>query len=260
MTRHDKQWQRWCDDFDAADQDIKRLFHNRYVWLTINEMWDESVDKIQLNVIVQNWFTTLYVNTQCTGIRRECDPDTRTSSLERCLRQLLESPRLASRSRYEDAIRADKDVQAKYLPNLLRGFDEFALTPSTNCLDQDRIEGDLAALRAAAQTTRDYTNKIVAHRESLEERITLPWADLDKALNTVGKVLKRYYKLRHPGSVLANLTPGLPPGWEEPFRTAWCPDGFFPWTPGMAMDSIDSFVHEVRQPRVDPKDTAQPSA
>ncbi len=214
-----------------------RLFHNRYVWLSINEMWEESAEQIQLNVIVQNWFTTLYVNTQCTGIRRECDPDTRTSSLERCLRRLLESPRLADRARYEAAIRAKSDIDPRYVPGLLKDFADFALSATTNCLDQDRIEADLAALRVAAQTTRDYTNKIVAHREILGEKIDLPWVDLYRALNTVGTVLKRYYKLRHPGSILHNLTPDLPPGWVQPFRSAWCPDGFHPWRPSHVMDS-----------------------
>lgn len=245
MGRYDDRWKRWCDDFDAAEQDILRLFHNRYVWLAINGMWEENADQIQLNAIVQNWFTRLYVNTQCGGIRRECDPDTRTSSLERCLRRLLESPRLVDRARYEAEIRAIPDVQSKHLPGLLRGFDEFALTPTTNCLDQDRIEIDLAALRVAAQTTRDYTNKIVAHREVLGAKITLPWADLDKALNTVGNVLKRYYKLRHPGSILYNLTPDLPPGWEQPFCAAWSPSGFAPRPPGYI---FDSHVHPVQSP------------
>jgi hypothetical protein len=149
----------------------------------------------------------------------------------------LDSPRLADRARYEAAIRAKPDTDASYVPELLKGFNEFALTPETDCLDQDRIEIDLAALRVAAQTTRDYTNKIVAHREVLGEKITLPWVDLDKALNTAGTVLKRYYKLRHPGSILHNLTPDLPPGWEQPFRAAWCPDGLDSWQPSHAMDS-----------------------
>ena len=245
MRTQDERWRRWCENFDAAQHDIASLFYNRYVWLSINEMWDENRQAIQLNTIVQNWFTTLYVNTQCTGIRRECDADGRTSSLERCLRRLLENPSLATRSRYEAAIRAKPDMRPSYLPDLYRGFDEFALSPEAGCLDQDRIEADLAALRVAAQTTRDYTNKIIAHREVLAAKITLSWADLDRALNTVGRVLKRYYKLRHPASILHNLTPDLPPGWAEPFRVAWLPESFSPWPPAKG---FDSHVHWPRQP------------
>ena len=38
MSKRDEQWTRWCRDFDAAYHDILRLFHNRYVWLAINDM------------------------------------------------------------------------------------------------------------------------------------------------------------------------------------------------------------------------------
>ena len=228
MTKYDERWEKWCRNFDAAEQDIRRLFHNRYVWLTISDMLERTAEQIHFNAIVQNWLVMQYAHSQCTGIRRECDPDTRTSSLERCLRRLLETPGMADRARYEAGIQVNPSIPDQYRQICLCGFDEFAFSPDSPDLDPDKIQADLDALRDAAQATREYTNKVVAHRDGIGEEITLAWADLDQALNAVGIVLKRYYKLRHPGTVLGNLTPELPTGWEKPFRSAWCPDDYWP--------------------------------
>jgi len=161
----DASWEGWCTAFDFAQRDVQRLFHNRHVWLAINEMWRRSWDDIGLNVVVQNWFITQYVHTQCTGIRRECDARTDTSSLRRCLQRLLDRPQMADRARYESAIRALPDTPPEYVPELLRGFDQFAAGPREPYLDAERVQGDIDTLLAAARTTRRYTNKVVAHRD-----------------------------------------------------------------------------------------------
>lgn len=242
VNRADGQWTRWCRDFDAAHQDILRLFHNRYVWLTINGMLEHTAGEIGFNAIVQNWLTTLYAHAQCTGIRRESDSDARTSSLERCLVRLSENPAMATRTRYADGLSKRPDMRPEYYQGLVGRFDEFATSPGAEELDADKVKADLVALRGAADTTRNYTNKIVAHREVVTDaQITLRWDELDQALNKVGEVLKRYYKLRHPGQLLGNLTPELPVGWEKPFRSAWCPPDFWPGP----VTAADSHVHRV---------------
>lgn len=238
MTKHDEQWEKWCSHFDAAEQDIHRLFHNRHVWLTIGDMLERSAREIGFNAIIQNWLTTNYAFSQCTGIRRECDPDTRTSSLERCLARLIESPRMASRARYEVGILANPNIPDQYRQMRMSDYDEFAVSPGSPDLDTRRVQADLYALRDAAAAARKYTNKVVAHREVVGETITLVWADLDQALNAVGGVLKRYYKLRHPGTKMGNLTPELPAGWEKPFRSPWCPDGYWPRSARPADDHV----------------------
>ncbi|MBZ9597169.1 hypothetical protein K7B06_19115 [Streptomyces erythrochromogenes] len=237
MTKADAQWQKWCTNFDAAERDIKTLFHNRHVWNSIQDMWVAGGADLQLNTIVQNWFIRNYVTTQATGIRRECDTDSRTSSLARCLRRLTEAPRMANRARFEGTIAADQEIADEHKAGQMRYFDTFALTPATDCLDQDRIEVSIAALHAASQATRYYTNKIVAHREITEEKITLAWSDLDQALNTVGRVFKHYYRLRHPGKILGMVTPDMATGWVQPFRSAWCPAGFWPEPATPALDT-----------------------
>ena len=49
----------------------------------------------------------------------------------------------------------------------------------------------------------------------------ITWGELDTAINTIGELYKKYYKLRHPGEKLGNLEPDLPAGWDRIFDTAW---------------------------------------
>lgn len=244
MSEHDEQWANWCRDFDAAHQDITRLFHNRYVWLAIRDMIGRTGHEIGFNTIVQNWLTTNYAHTLCTGIRRETDRNPKTSSLNRCVAQLRENPAMATRERYAAALPDRPDMPRHYREQFVNRYDEFVAAPGADHLDITKIETHLAELKAAAETTRAYTNKIIAHREVVTDKpITLRWDELDKALNKVGEVLKHYYKLRHPGSILGNLTPELPLGWEKPFRSAWCPEDY--WPTSRPAKTADTYVHQV---------------
>ena len=49
---------------------------------------------------------------------------------------------------------------------------------------------------------------------------------LDAALDAVGGIHKKYYRLRHPGEALGGLTPLVSPGWVQMFQTAWMAPGF----------------------------------
>lgn len=241
----DASWENWCTAFDVAQRDVQRLFHNRHVWLAINEMWRRSWDDIGLNVVVQNWFITQYVHTQCTGIRRECDARTDTSSLRRCLQRLLDRPHMADRARYESAIRALPNTPSEYVPELLRGFDQFTAGPQEPYLDAGQVQADIDTLLAAAKTTKQYTNKVVAHRDIKGEEITLTWVELDQALNAVGQVVTRYYRLRHPAQHLGQITPLLPGGWVTPFEAPWCPDGMYL---EISQTDLDQYVHRPQTP------------
>ncbi|MEV6471554.1 hypothetical protein [Streptomyces sp. NPDC051657] len=240
----DARWERWCKRFDEADRDIRTLFHSRHIWLSINEMWEKNADAIELNTLVYNWHINLYVNTQCTGIRRECDSKEQTSSLENCLQELIKYPGMANRSRFEAYVDLNAKIEARFKATNKRKFDAFAEAPGSPDIDPVKVQTDIDRLRAAALTTRTYTNKVVAHRQHMTTKISLALTDLDTALNTVGEVLKRYYTLRHPPMIKGNLTPDLPLGWERPYQAAWCTPEYMP----LEANPLDSYVHSSPQP------------
>ncbi|WP_158697305.1 hypothetical protein [Streptomyces hokutonensis] len=224
----DARWHRWCEAYDASYRDITTLFHNRHVWLTFEEMW-KAPTAIELNTIVINWFTRLYVATQVAGVRRECDPGTNTSSLRWCLDELVKFPQIASRVRYESAIDEAPAPDDEQKAGLKEGFDLFAGRGQPH-IEAQRVQADIDTLVTTFDTVRGYTNKILLHRQrnGATLGLSLSWEELDTALNVVGVMLKRYYRLRHPGSVLGNLAPELPLGWTVPFEVPWLPEGFVP--------------------------------
>ncbi|MGW2989759.1 hypothetical protein [Streptomyces goshikiensis] len=240
----DERWSRWCERFDAAEHDIRTLFLNRHIWLSITEMWEKNADAIELNTLTFNWHINLYVTTQCTGIRRECDADTTTSSLQNCLQELIKFPKMATRSRFDASVEAHPAIPAAAKSIQKSKFDEFAASGQAPEIDPDKVQKDIDRLLDAAKTTRLYTNKIVAHRDHKHAEITLPWVDLDTALNTVGDVLKRYFTLRNPPEIKGSLTPELPLGWERPYQAAWCPPGYMP----PRAKSLDDYVHPTAPP------------
>lgn len=205
-----------------------RLFHNRHVWLTIEEMW-KAPTAVELNTVVTNWFTRLYVVTQVAGVRRECDSDKDTSSLRWCLDELVRFPEVVSRARYEAAIDAGPSRDDELKASVKSGFDMFS-GPGLPHIDAQLVQTDINTLASTFDTVRKYTNKILLHRQrnGAALGLSLSWAELDAALNVVGAMLKRYYRLRHPGSALGHLAPELPLGWTTPFEVPWLPDGFVP--------------------------------
>lgn len=237
MSTNDPQWAAWCEVFDLAEAGVRRVFHERYVFLTINQMLDQSGQDIGLNQYVQSYLVSGYVGSLSSGVRRECDKDTRTSSLYRCLEKLAKNPAIANRARFEAAVDTNPSTPHQYRANVKRGFDDFAASSQSPDLDVDRVLKDLDDLRMTADTVVVYTNKVVAHRDIVTTD-TPTWIELDTALNKVGEMLKRYYILRNPGTVLGNLAPDLPGGWEEPFDTPGVPPASGPPEPGDFDDYI----------------------
>ncbi|MEW1637528.1 hypothetical protein AB0469_26085 [Streptomyces sp. NPDC093801] len=224
----DARWERWCAAYDDSYRDVITLFHNRHVWLTIEEMW-KAPTAVELNTIVTNWVTRLYVVNQVAGVRRECDAGADTSSLRWCLDELVKFPEIASRVRYEAAIDADPSRDDELKAGVKPGFDLFS-RPGQSHIDAQLVQADIDTLATTFGTVRKYTNKILLHRQrnGATLGLSLSWEELDTALNVVGAMLKRYYRLRHPGAILGSLAPELPLGWTTSFEAPWLPDGFVP--------------------------------
>ena len=86
------------------------------------------------------------------------------------------------------------------------------------------------ALDAVISRVNTYTNKAIAHRDDnphgLPTGLAVTWGELDAALDAVGNIYKKYYRLRHAGEAPGILTSLKSPGWIQMFETAWMPPGF----------------------------------
>ncbi len=92
------------------------------------------------------------------------------------------------------------------------------------------VAADMNSLRSVAEPVRDYVNKVLAHRERAVDGqplvIKLTFDEVNTSLDEVGRVTKRYYSLRHPGTVLASLTPGADLMFLNMFKEPWYRDDF----------------------------------
>ena len=140
---------------------------------------------------------------------------------------------MARRDWYEQQIRqrADQGRDGWDLADLDVAFNIFA-APGQPFIDAARVRQDITALEAVISRVNAYTNKTVAHRDDNPRRVPaappVTWAELDAAVDAVGGIYKKYYRLRHPGEALGALTPLKSPGWIQMFQTAWMPSGFIP--------------------------------
>ena len=230
MSAQDK-WQQWCDQFDQLHNGILRLFHDRAIWRTIMAMLDAN-PQVTRGGFGEHWLGSCYANSMLIGIRREAADDAQSIGLLRSLNKLAGRPQMASRAWFEQQIQQrHQERDAEKLGKLYAGFDVFA-APGQPFIDPARVHQDVSTLKAVIRRANDYTNKTIAHRHGdpsgLSPDLGVTWGELDGALDSLGTLYKKYYRLRHTGDVLGNLTPLISPAWIQMFETAWMPPDFIP--------------------------------
>ena len=79
------------------------------------------------------------------------------------------------------------------------GFSIFA-APGQPFIDATRVRADITALEAVIARVNAYTTKTIAHRDDAPGPAPagppVTWAELDAALDAVGGIYKKYYRLR----------------------------------------------------------------
>ena len=218
----DSSWQAWCQRFDALHDNVLDLFHSRRVWQTIRAMI-ETAPNVQRSGIPEHWLTRCYTTSQMSAIRRQLDRNPKAASLWRSLEQLATTPAMATRAWFTAQLQG-RGTDPRYLTEIAGKFDLFA-SPSMDCVDRQIVLRDRDSLVAVGATAEAVVNKVVAHHEYQPPKKPpeITWRQFDNAIDVIGDLYKKYYQLRHPGSVLGNLIPELPAGWDRLFETAWKP-------------------------------------
>lgn len=208
------------------------MFHNRAVWRTILAMWDANPE-VARGGFAERWVARCYTTTQLIAIRREADADARNnpSSLYRALKGLASNPRMATRLQYEGALASMEtgDHIPEVFDDLAAGFNVFA-APGAPFVNSTLIKADLDRLADVSAKAATYATRILAHRtdfnESRPRPLPVTWGELDAAIDTIGELFSKYYRLRWPSMSLASVTPDVPLGWDRMFEAAWKPAGF----------------------------------
>lgn len=225
-----EEWQSWCMRFDETEKGVLRLFHDRYIWKTILAMLDAN-PSVARGGFGEHWLGWCYTTTQLVSIRRECDRDKNSVGIGRSLDHLAGNPRIATRQWYEQQIRlrARPDWEPWEIAQLEARFDDFA-GPGKPFIDPALVRRDIAGLAALIGKVNTYTTKNLAHRDDITRAAStvsaVTWGQLDAAIDAIGRLHKKYYKLRNPGESLGSLTPLVSPGWVQMFNAPWMLPGF----------------------------------
>jgi hypothetical protein len=216
-------WARWCYRFDALKDEILGLHHSRRVWRAVRTMI-ETNPRVNRSGIAEYWLTQRYSVAQLSSVRRQVDKRKNVVSLWRLLDELTRQPALATRSWFITELQS-RSESSPYLTALAAEFDTFA-GAGNPIMDKKVAETDRDRLWTVTQTAKSVVDQFAAHQADATSPgcsgpALVTWGELDTAIDTVGDLYRKYYRLRHPGTALGNLEPDLPVGWDRIFETAW---------------------------------------
>lgn len=221
------EWARWRAQFDALRDEVLGLHHSRRMWRTIRSMIEMN-PAIERSGITEHWMSQCYSVCQLVAVRRQADARRGVVSLRRSLDHLARRPSMATRAWFASELERNP-TSRPYAAELVGGFEDFA-GPGQPSVDAASVRSDRDRLLAAVDLAKQVVDESLAHladpAQAGDGAPAITWGDLDVAIDTIGDLYRKYYRLSHPGTVLSIHEPLIPPGWDRMFETAWKPEGF----------------------------------
>ena len=152
------------------------------------------------------------------AVRRLADVDSRVTSMGVLLLEVAKYPETISRDRFV----SQYPWGMQHLGD--RAFDDFA-GEGLSHTDPVRVQADVDKLQSAAEATKRYVDRHIAHTDKKRKPVDIPsFSELDNTIETSGALLKRYLLLfeqvdRDP------IAPIPQYDWVAPFRLAWIVPG-----------------------------------
>lgn len=191
---------------------------------SIQQVYKETLEIIHRNQKIQHpsafydFIRDGYVTILTTGLRRLIDPNRRRRSYS--LRSLIEdiyaNVHLLTRRRYIGLYKA-KNSHTRQIAN--RHFDSLA-GPDKQALSKRVIMPHLSVFRKEASVIKRYVDKNVAHSDKRKLRNLPTFADLDKAMDDIEEILKKFALILEARG-WPTMTPVFQYNWKRIFQTAW---------------------------------------
>jgi hypothetical protein len=231
----ESRWEQWTSWFETAYQDVTRLTFYRFMWRNLVAMLQANKE-VEHHSHVNAFLTNSYAQMEAIGIRRQWDRSRPRPTIGRILHEMANQPEVATRASYVELLG----------PGIApSGWLSFSPTDAEH-IDPVIAANDLQRIHDETRDARDYVNKMVAHLDPRHDQTTGPivvgsgdwFGDLNKGINVLAEMIKKYWPLFHPGNVLDSVTPIVPPNWIRMFQTAWYSKDFVPVDSGRAADVV----------------------
>lgn len=223
MTDRIATWTTWIDGT------IKNEFHtmhlHRYAWQEATKLVEDNADLPD-----SYWWEFMYETyaiTQAAAIRRQVDVRRGTTSLLRLLNAVQTHAREITRAYWIETVWEAEDPIDRQMAR--RQWDEHFGGNVGDHLDPAIPKADAVAVSAAGEDVKKYVDTNIAHTSAdpVAREVTIKVDDVHQAMDTLGKVFRRYYGL-FTASTLATLTPILQHDFFAVFRQPWMREGYTP--------------------------------
>ena len=215
----------WIRCLEIIEKEIYELLMLRYVFWELQNIIKTN-PKIQTDGYFYEWLGITYSKTTSIGVRRQLDTRSDVITLGRLLSEIQRTPTILSLKRFENFYTKDLRNQTEEdrmfynfeKKRAEKEFKKFSGKLKTH-VDPDCVSQDLTLLSKACKPILKYVNKRVAHRDK-KEFTTLPtYNDLNKAIDLLLDVYKKYVLLLRGVQYFIEVTPLW--DWKEVFKVAW---------------------------------------
>lgn len=218
-----ERWTKWGKWADELEVEIIH-YHNRH------QMWDGITSDIKAGGhpdmgYFLDFFTEMWGAAQASTIRRLVDPRRDVVSLHRLLRDINGSAQEVTKERFllgwnldrlDERDERDRHMKAMMNKNADRCWERVAGSATAPSLTAKGVQKDIEAVELAGDAVKRFVDDNLAHRSS-GVRATATFADLDKAMDAILDIFRRYNILLS-GSSPTTMTPTIPGDWKGPFR------------------------------------------
>jgi hypothetical protein len=205
-----EKWQRWLEQ--PIESEILSLHHHRHIYRQVTQIANENPDLPPS--LFLDFLSDAYATAQAVGVRRTCEVNPRVSSLGQLLSEISNDADRLTREFWVGLFSADlKDLGE-------RGWRSQYAGKTGDHLDPSIPARDLEALLAGAAAVSSYVDRYLAHSDpqGLDELPT--YSDLDRAVDLIGEMFKKYSNLLTASS-WAYLEPTPQEDWLAVFRLPW---------------------------------------
>jgi hypothetical protein len=204
-------WNEWLSTICA---DVQGLLINRHIYQEVQQIIQSNA-KIQVGSSFYDWMVTVYVIAMAMGVRRQLDTRSDSISFARLLGEILKHPEVLSRERYS-ALYEGSGISDKVVH---RRFEKFS-QPGHAHVDPGPVGVDLASLQQTGERIRKFATKRIAHFDKAEFRDLPTHAELDRCLDYLEEILKKYLALFR-AERRSRIVPVWQYDWKEVFRRPW---------------------------------------
>ncbi len=224
----DDRFNKWNKWIDVIRSEITDLSINRNIFWEVQNIIKNN-PKIQKPSSFYEFLVHIYVASALMGIRRQVKIDENSISFARLQKEICDTPKILSRTRYfahykgtsvEEIAKLMGTTVEKYRS---RDFNQFAGKTGDH-IDPELIKLDLEKLKSKAKMCEKYADRRIAHLDKRAISSIPTFTDLDKCIDFLEMLIKKYYLLFRAGSLKSILPVSQNRyDWKAIFKEAWIP-------------------------------------